>query len=131
MKQFSGFTSTRSPTSWSFLRLARLDLRRSSNVSPIAVRMTFLSALRAFLAAPEPRPPQPIKPTFIVSPGEAAEDLLPRINGPDKAPPMAATVELLRKVRREVERVFVGAIRGCGLLNSDINGSRLRQASMP
>src|SRR6266850_1279816 len=120
MKQLSGFTSTRSPTSRSFLRLARLDFKRSSNVSPMAVRITFLSAPSASLAAPDPRPPQPINPTLIVSPGEAPEDLLPRINGPVKAPPMAAAVELFRKVRREVETEFDGAIRCCGLLNSDI-----------
>src|SRR3954466_13064584 len=120
MKQLSGFTSTFSPTSLSFLRFARLDLRRSSNVSPMAVRSTFLSAPSASLAAPDPRPPQPIKPTLIVSPGEAAEDLLPRINGPDKPPPIAAAVELLRNVRRDVEMEF-GAIRRCGLLNNDIS----------
>src|ERR1051325_867748 len=106
MKQLSGLTFTLSPTSGSFFKASRLDLRRSWNASPIDVRMTFLSALNACLAAPDPRPPQPISPTLLVSPGEAAEDFVPRINGPERALPSAAAVEVFKKVRREVDGSF-------------------------
>src|SRR3954470_20080990 len=37
----------------------------------MAVSATFLSADRACAAAPEPRPPQPIRPMRSVSPGES------------------------------------------------------------
>src|SRR3954447_7442361 len=106
MKQLSGFTFTRSPTSRSVFNKFRLPFKRSGNVSAMDVRTTFLSAFKACLAAPEPRPPHPINPTRMVSPGDAADDLVPRISGADKAPPSAAAVEVLRKVRREVDCSF-------------------------
>src|SRR5262249_31400073 len=77
----------------------------------IAVRATFLSALRACAAAPVPRPPQPINPTRSVS-------LLPRAGTtagrpswePNAPPTTAAVVDDRRKSRREVFAAFGGDI---------------------
>src|SRR5262245_54362297 len=66
----------------------------------MAVTTAFASAVSAFPAAPLPRPPQPIKPILRVSPGEAAEDLVPRIAG--AAAQAAAVAEAFKNWRREV-----------------------------
>src|SRR5262245_57348858 len=66
----------------------------------MATSLTFWSALRALVAAPVPRPPQPIRPTRIRSlpaactPGAVAE-------APTSVPAASAAVEVLRKSRRE------------------------------
>src|SRR5204863_6316509 len=71
-------------------------------MSAMAVRTAFLSPRMAFMAASLPRPPQPIKPTRRVSPGEAADDLVPRMAG-TAMKPAAVAVEVLINWRREVE----------------------------
>src|ERR1039457_6269260 len=71
----------------------------------MAVRTTFLSALRAWLAAPEPRPPQPINPTRSVSVFSRAKSCPGISAGAASALPTRA--EVLRKSRREV-RLFDG-----------------------
>src|SRR5262245_59077919 len=76
----------------------------------MAARTTFLSALSAWLAAPEPRPPQPTSPTFNVPELPAAKRLPGRMAGAAKALPMAA--EVLRKSRRVVSGVSGLFIRG-------------------
>jgi len=50
-------------------------LQRLSKTSATAVSTAFLSACIAWLAAPVPRPPQPIRPTRRVSPLAAPEAL--------------------------------------------------------
>src|ERR1035441_9948709 len=66
----------------------------------IAVRTTFLSAVRAWLAAPEPRPPPPIKPTRRLSVFGLGK------SGPDKIAGAASTLptsaDALKNSRREV-----------------------------
>src|SRR5258706_11145122 len=69
----------------------------------MAWMMAFWRGINVCLAAPNPAPPQPIRPTLMVSPGEAAEDLLPRISGAASALPMAV-VEVFKNARREVGR---------------------------
>src|ERR1035438_1254400 len=71
----------------------------------MAVRTTFLSALRAWLAAPEPRPPQPINPTRSVSVFSRAKSCPGISVGAASALPTRA--EVFRKSRREV-RLFDG-----------------------
>src|ERR1035441_972451 len=71
----------------------------------IAVRTTFLSALSAWLAAPEPRPPQPIKPTRSVSVFSLAKRFPGRIAGAASTLPTRA--EALRNSRREVRLLDV------------------------
>src|ERR1019366_6787376 len=86
-------------------RLCKLLRSWSSNASPIAVRTTLGSALRAWLAAPEPRPPHPIKPTPRVSVFSLAKRFLGRIVGAASTLPTRA--EVFRNSRREV-RLFDG-----------------------
>ena len=50
---------------WRFLKLA---FSRSSKTSAMAINLTLESAARALRTAPDPRPPQPIRPIFKVSP---------------------------------------------------------------
>ncbi len=60
----SGSTSTRS---WLLISLC-LALSRSSKASAIATSFTLSLPFRQSIAAPPPRPPQPISPTLTVSP---------------------------------------------------------------
>src|SRR6267143_7330952 len=97
MNLWSSATSTLSECC--FLRFFRLSSKRSGNASAIAISLTLPSVLRAWSAAPEPRPPQPINAIFSVSLPAACA---PRStdNPPSRAPP-ATTVEVfLRKSRR-------------------------------
>src|SRR5687768_3269223 len=77
--------------------------RLSAKASPTAVKITFESAASASFAAPVPRPPQPTRPTFSVSPGDtaAARPCDDKTNGAAK-PTAAAALELFKKSRREV-----------------------------
>src|SRR5882672_10388409 len=70
-------------------------------MSATAVSVAFLSPRSALSAASPPRPPHPTRPTRNSSPGDAAEDLVPRIAGP-ATNPAAVAVEALRNARREV-----------------------------
>src|SRR5262249_30307541 len=102
-KQWSAFTSIFEAISSSFFSVARLLWRWSAKTSPSATSLTFLSAWRACVAAPVPRPPQPTRPTRSRS--LPAAWTLP---GPVKwlarvAPATAA--EALRKSRREAGEV--------------------------
>src|SRR5437870_2968699 len=72
---------------------------RSLNKSPIATIRTAGDALAQSNAAPVPRPPQPIKPTRIVSDPAAQAKLLPRLA---KVAAVATAAEVLRKERRDV-----------------------------
>src|SRR5437764_7284641 len=100
MKQWSGSTLIWSPPS--LFNVARLFFNWSSNTSAIAVRTTFLSAWIAWLAAPVPRPPQPISPTRNVS--VAAGDLWERLTFAVNTDPSAAAVEVFKNSCREGER---------------------------
>src|SRR5438874_1923271 len=64
----------------------------------MAVRATFLSALRACCAAPVPRPPQPMRPTLMRSEPAARTDL-----GMSRGAAIAAVAmaEVLRTSRRD------------------------------
>src|SRR5947209_6540424 len=94
-------TSTRSPTS-DPLRVERLASRRSWKASAIATSLTFLSALRAWAAAPVPRPPQPIRPILSVSPP-------PAWTAGATARTAPAAADVFRKPRR-VAPGFVGSV---------------------
>ena len=85
-------------------RFALAFLRLSSNTSPRAKMVTPLSsptASQRFSTAPEPRPPQPIRPTLIESTPEAWALAIGA-----RAKPAAAAEVALRKSRR------------CGVLGS-------------
>lgn len=80
----------------------RIVSNRSSNAFPIAVSTTSLSALSAWLAAPEPRPPHPISPTRNFPPFSLPHNSPGRIAGAANAPPTKAV--LLRNSRRLISR---------------------------
>src|SRR5262249_27996413 len=82
---------------------ARLRLRRSRKASPIAQSLTLRSALKAWAAAPVPRPPQPIRPTLSVSLPPAWTDVA--------RAPAATTAEALRNWRREEADGWAGGRR--------------------
>src|SRR5262249_8651461 len=66
----------------------------------MAVRITFLSAFNAWSAAPEPRPPQPMRPILSVSLFVPAKRFPGKMAGAASTLPMAA--EVLRNSRRVV-----------------------------
>src|ERR1019366_2113347 len=66
----------------------------------MAVRTTFLWGVRAWLAGPGPRPPQPIKPTRRVSVFSLAKSDPGKIAGAASTLPTSA--DALRNSRREV-----------------------------
>src|SRR5262249_18257015 len=72
--------------------------------SPIAHSLTFESALSACDAAPEPRPPQPIRPTFSSSPPAAWTF---RGKAMAASEPATASDEVSKNVRRDGAAVGV------------------------
>ena len=73
------------------MRILRDVSSRSWKASAMATSLTPSAALRQFIAAPVPRPPQPIKPTRISSvpaayaPGRASIDRSSFVTGPPRA----------------------------------------------
>src|SRR5438270_712262 len=82
---------------------------RSSNASPIAQSLTFESALSACDAAPEPRPPQPMRPTFksSLAPAWTFRGMVSAASEP-----RAAAEDDSRNLRREEEAVIGALLEG-------------------
>src|SRR5688500_11616847 len=97
----------------SLIALSALS-RRSANRSPIDTMRVEGSAFSVSSAAPVPRPPQPIRPTRIVSDPPAKK--LEASAGEERVDPRPRTAEVARNCRR-VDVTGVALVRGaCGWL---------------
>ena len=118
MNRISGLTSIFLAMSSSLSSVLSDPARRSSNMSPIATSFAGGSARSACEAAPVPRPPQPIRPTRIVS-APAAWTCGTTI----AAPAMAADV--VKKSRRDSPGDWFGmAGTSAGVGSGEFGNSR-------
>ena len=95
-----------------FFKAARQLWSRSSKASASAVTFALGSAFSAFIAAPVPRPPHPIRPTFNTSSPAAWA-----LRAMDRLPAAAARLVAFRKLRRVVRaEPFKG--KSCNMVGS-------------
>src|ERR1044071_2856584 len=94
----------------------------------MAVRTTFLSALSAWLAAPVPRPPQPISPMRSVS-LFAENALCERLTLAANTDPTVAAADVFRNCLREVDGETGSLIDSLGSRFMDQNRIHRRSPS--